>query len=312
MILNTGSRTDIPAYYSEWFYNRIHEGFVCVRNPYNPNLIHRYLLNSNVVDCLVFCTKNPNPMLNRLDELNEYNQYWGITLTAYGKDIEPNVPNKIKVIEDIKYLSKRLGSKSVEWRYDPIFLSDKYTIEVHLRSFETIAKELCGFIDVCIISFIDLYQKTIKNFPNVKEVSIEDQISITQAFVKIGKKYNIRIKTCSESNTLGKYGVDVRGCLTQSVIEQSINKSLKVPKLPNARKGCDCLLGNDIGSYNSCGHGCVYCYANYDMKIVRDNMKNHNKKSPLLIGDINENDVIRDMIQISYIDHQMRLFIGND
>lgn len=312
MILNTGSRTDIPAYYSEWFYNRVKDGFVCVRNPYNPSLIHRYLLNSNVVDCLVFCTKNPGPMLNRLDELKEFNQFWGITLTAYGKDIEPNVPNKFKIIEDIKCLVKRFGSKSVEWRYDPIFLSDKYTIDVHLRSFETIAKELSGYIEVCIISYIDLYQKTVKNFPNVKEVSVEDQITITQACVRIGEKYNIRIKTCSENINLEKYGVDVRGCLTHEVIEKSINNYLNVPKLANARKGCDCLLGNDIGAYNSCGHGCVYCYANYDHKIVRNNMKKHNKKSPLLIGDFNENDVIRDMHQISYIDHQMSLFVGND
>ena len=308
MILNTGSRTDIPAYYSEWFYNRIKEGFVYTRNPYNPKFIHSYKLNPNVVDVLVFCTKNPEPMLKRLDEIDHFKQFWGITLTAYGKDIEPNVPNKHRIIECIKVLSNRFGSHSVEWRYDPIFLSDKYTKEVHLRSFEHIANKLSGSIEVCVISFIDLYQKTIKNFPGVSEVSLEDQTELIKKFVEIGKKYNIRIKTCLENKDFENYGVDVGGCLTQSVLEKSLNQRLNIHKQTQAREGCECLLGNDIGSYNSCGHGCVYCYANYDMKLVRDNMKKHNKNSPLLIGELNSEDTIREMNQVSYIDAQLSLF----
>lgn len=308
MILNTGSRTDIPAYYSEWFYNRIKEGFVYTRNPYNPKLIHSYKLDPSVVDVLVFCTKNPEPMLKRLDEIDHFSQFWGITLTAYGKDIEPNVPNKHRIIECIKVLSNRFGSHSVEWRYDPIFLSDKYTMEVHLRSFEHIANKLSGSIEVCVISFIDLYQKTIKNFPDVSEVSQEDQTELIKKFVEIGKKYNIRIKTCLENKGFENYGVDVGGCLTQSVLEKSLNQRLNIPKQTRAREGCECLLGNDIGSYNSCGHGCVYCYANYDMKLVRDNMKKHNKNSPLLIGELNTDDTIREMYQVSYIDSQLSLF----
>lgn len=308
MILNTGSRTDIPAYYSDWFYNRIREKLVCVRNPYNPSLIHQYKLDSKVVDCLVFCTKNPEPMLSRLDEIDAFKQYWGITLTAYGKDIEPNILNKQEIIESIKYLSRKLGSHSVEWRYDPIFLSEKYTLDVHLRSFETIAKQLSGYIDVCIISFIDMYQKTIKNFPEVKEVSLEDQIILTKALVEIGKAYKIKIKTCNENKLLGNFGVDVSGCLTQEVIENAINNRLKVPNHTKARSGCDCLLGNDIGAYNSCGHGCIYCYANYDIKMVKENMKKHNKNSPLLIGELSDNDIVREMNQESYIDFQLSLF----
>jgi len=308
MILNTGSRTDIPAYYSEWFYNRIKKGFVYTRNPYNPKLIHSYKLDPSVVDVLVFCTKNPEPMMKRLDEIAHFKQFWGITLTAYGKDIEPHVPDKHRIIECIKVLSNRFGSQSVEWRYDPIFLSDKYTKEVHLRSFEHIANKLSGSIEICVISFIDLYQKTIKNFPSVSEVCLEDQIELIKAFVEIGKKYNIRIKTCLENKVLEDYGVDTSGCLTQSVLEKSLNQRLNITKQTQAREGCDCLLGNDIGSYNSCGHGCVYCYANYDMKLVRENMKKHNKNSPLLIGELRSDDTIREMNQVSYIDTQLSLF----
>lgn len=308
MILNTGSRTDIPAFYSEWFYNRIKEGYIYTRNPYNPKLIHSYKLDPSVVDVLVFCTKNPEPMIKRLDEIAHFKQFWGVTLTAYGKDIEPHVPNKHRIIECIKVLSNRFGSQSVEWRYDPLFLSDKYTKEVHLRSFEHIANKLSGSIEVCVISFIDLYQKTIKNFPSVNEVCLEEQIELIKAFVEIGKKYNIRIKTCLENKILEDYGLDTSGCLTQSVLEKSLNQRLNIPKQTQAREGCDCLLGNDIGSYNSCGHGCVYCYANYDMKLVRENMKKHNKNSPLLIGELNSEDIIREMSQASYIDTQLSLF----
>ena len=308
MILNTGSRTDIPAYYSEWFYNRIKEGFVYTRNPYNPKLIHSYKLDPSVVDVLVFCTKNPEPMIKRLDEIAHFKQFWGVTLTAYGKDIEPHVPDKHRIIECIKVLSNQFGSQSVEWRYDPIFLSDKYTKEVHLRSFEHIANKLSGSIEVCVVSFIDLYQKTIKNFPSVSEVYLEDQIELIKAFVEIGKKYNIRIKTCLENKILEDYGVDTSGCLTQSVLEKSLNQRLNIPKQTQAREGCDCLLGNDIGSYNSCGHGCVYCYANYDMKLVRENMQKHNKNSPLLIGELNSDDTIKEINQVSYINTQLSLF----
>jgi hypothetical protein len=308
MILNTGSRTDIPAYYSEWFYQRIKEGFVWVRNPYNPKLIHQYQLDSSVVDCIVFCTKNPFPMLNRLDELKSFKQFWAVTITPYGKDIEPNVPDKLKVIEDFKCLSNYVGKNSVEWRYDPVFISDKYTVEYHMRSFEKIAQSLSGYTNACVVSFIDLYEKTQRNFPGVKEVSMDDQIKLIQTFVEVGNKYNIRIKTCLEKSELKEYGADTRGCLTQEVIEKSIDHKLNIPTLPQARKGCECLLGNDIGAYNSCGHGCVYCYANYDNESVRRNMKLHKKDSPLLIGEIEKDDVIKSIKQVSYLDYQLSLF----
>lgn len=308
MILNTGSRTDIPAYYSEWFYQRIKEGFVCVRNPYNPKLIHRYQLDPTVVDCLVFCTKNPALMLNRLNEIQAFKQFWAVTITPYGKDIEPNVPDKLKVIEDFITLSKVVGKNSIEWRYDPIFINDKYTLDYHIRSFTKIAQKLSGYTNACVVSFIDLYEKTQRNFPGVQEVSLEHQIKLIQAFVEIGNKYSIHIKTCLEKSELGLYGADTRGCLTQEVIEKSIDHKLNIPTLPNARKGCDCLLGNDIGAYNSCGHGCVYCYANYDNESVKRNMKLHKKDSPLLIGTIDKDDVIKDMKQVSYLDYQLSLF----
>jgi hypothetical protein len=307
MIINTGSRTDIPAYYSEWFYNRIKEGFVCVRNPYYPEHITRYRLSPDVVDCLGFCTKNPTPMLQNIGALDAFDQFWFVTITPYGQEIEPGVPQKEQVIEAFCKLSEHIGISSVGWRYDPIFISGRYTLDFHLRSFEAMARKLSGYTNHCVISFIDLYEKTKKNFPGVRQVTREERICIGKEFVAIGKKYGITIRTCYEGYELEAYGVDCAGCMTQQVIEQAIDCTLDVPKSKPAREGCNCLLGSDIGAYNTCGHGCLYCYANYDMEIVRQNMQRHDPNSPLLIGHIEPWETVKDAKQESWRDGQMRL-----
>lgn len=309
MIINTGNRTDIPAYFSKWFFNRIKDGYVYVRNPYYFNQIVKYRLSPEVVDCLAFCTKNPEPFLSRIDEIKDFSQFWFVTITPYNKDIEPNVPSKGKVIESFKKLSNIVGSKNIEWRYDPIFINDKYSIQFHREAFEEMASSLSGYTNYCIISFVDLYESTKRNFINIKEVSYENRNILAKEFVSIGKKYNIKIKTCLEGEDYSKYGVDCSGCMTKGVIERAINNNIKVPISKIAtREGCNCLLGNDIGVYNTCAHGCVYCYANYNHNIVKDSIKNHDPNSPLLIGNIMEGDVIKEAKQESYIDGQMTFF----
>ncbi|MDS0524304.1 DUF1848 domain-containing protein [Clostridium sp. SHJSY1] len=308
MIINTGCRTDIPAYFSEWFFNRIKEGYVYTRNPYYKNQVMKYKLTPDVVDCLSFCTKNPGPILPRIHELDGFRQFWFVTITPYGKEIEPNVPDKEKVIEDFKKLSKSIGSQKIGWRYDPIFITDKYTLKSHIEHFEKISSNLAGYTHDCVISFIDLYEKTKLNFPGVKAVTREERFTIAKEFVHIGKKYDIQIKTCVEGQELSKYGVDCSGCMTKSVIEKALGVSLKLHQKKSTRGGCNCLLGNDIGVYNTCGHGCLYCYANYNQKTVIDNMKLHNPKSPFLIGRNMNGDIVKEAKQESYIDNQLMLF----
>ncbi len=307
MILHTGMRTDIPAFYSEWLANRIKEGYVLVRNPYNPLQVTRYQITPEVVDVMAFCTKNPAPFMPYMELLNCFGQYWHVTITPYGRDIEPKVPDKEVVMQDFICLSKRVGVQSIAWRYDPIFLSDIYTVERHIRDFEEMAKTLEGYTTVCIISFIDLYKKVVRNFPEVKAVEKEDRFVIGKEFVRIGQKYGITIKTCAEGNELEEFGVDCSGCMTVSVYEKAIGCSLNVPKMKGARSECGCLLNGDIGAYNTCGHLCRYCYANYDAKTVMDNMKNHNPNSPLLIGELLPDDVVSDAKQASWKDRQLKL-----
>ncbi|MDF2845863.1 MAG: hypothetical protein K0R00_4289 [Herbinix sp.] len=308
MIINTGCRTDIPAYFSEWFFKRIKDGYVYARNPYYQNQVMKYKLTPDVVDCLAFCTKNPAPMLPRIHELDAFGQFWFVTITPYGKEIELFVPPKEKVMEDFKKLSVVIGVEKIGWRYDPIFITSKYTLNNHIENFEKMAATLSGYTHDCVISFIDLYEKTKRNFHGVKEMTKEERCIIGKEFVRIGKKYEIQIKTCVEGSELSKYGVDCSGCMTKPVIERAIGNSLKVHQKKSTRDGCNCLLGNDIGVYNTCGHGCVYCYANYNQKTVKDNIKRHNPKSPFLIGGNIEGDVIRDAKQESFINGQMTLF----
>lgn len=205
MILNTGCRTDIPAYYSEWFYNRVREGFVLARNPYRPEQVLSYRLNPDVVDVLCFCTKNPQPMLSRLSELNAFRQFWFVTVTPYGQDIEPFVPDKRQVLASIRQLSASVGAKAVGWRYDPVFITERYSLEFHIRSFEKMARELSGTVNACVVSFIDLYEKTRRNFPQARAVTTREQEALIQAFVEIGARYGIPIRTCCEDASLARF-----------------------------------------------------------------------------------------------------------
>ena len=309
MIIQTGMRTDIPAFYSKWFLNRIKEGYVCVRNPYNPKQVTKYSLSPEVVDLIAFCTKNPLPMLPFLDELKPYGQYWFVTITPYGKDIEPNVPDKETVMEGFKELSDVVGVDSVGWRYDPIFIDKKHSVEWHISEFEKMAEILAGYTKTCVISFIDIYKKVERNFPEAKLVRAKDRAMIGKAFVKIASKYGMVLKPCAEGEELAKYGADCSGCMTVHTFETALHSRLEVPKRKkNQRNGeCACLLGTDIGAYDTCGHLCKYCYANVNPVLVKENMRKHNPASPFLIGGYMPGDIVREAIQKSWIDRQIRL-----
>ena len=310
MIINTGMRTDIPAFYSEWLLNRIREGYVLVRNPYNPLQVTKYSLSPEVVDLISFCTKNPAPMLPHMDILKPYGQYWFVTITPYGRDIEPNVPEKQKVMEDFKMLSDTVGVDSVGWRYDPIFVDGEHSVEWHIGEFEQMAKNLAGYTRTCVISFIDIYKKVERNFPEAREVYNSDRLTLGKAFIDIAKKYDITIRPCAEGNDLEPYGADCSGCMTVKTFETALHAKLDVPKRSkNQRNGeCACLLGMDIGAYDTCGHLCRYCYANTNPELVKENMKIHDPKSPFLLGHSTPEDIIHVAKQQSWINQQISMF----
>lgn len=295
MILSVSRRTDIPSYYAEWFYNRIKEGFVCVRNPMNPRQVSEIRITPDVVDCIVFWTKNPLPMMERLDELKAYPYYFQFTLTGYGKDVEANLPDKkTMIIPMFQELSNRIGRERVIWRYDPIFFSDRYTVEYHIETFRAMAEALNGYTDKCVISFLDIYAKIRKNMESLSYYELEESElrSFAKEISRIAEQNHICVGSCAEKIDLEDCGIVHNCCIDKRLIEKLIGCELKVGKDKNQRKECGCVESIDIGTYNTCRNGCAYCYANLGAKNVERNAAKYDPASPLLCGCIGEEDKV--------------------
>lgn len=311
MIISASRRTDIPSYYSEWFFNRIKEGYVCVRNPMNIHQVGKISLSPDVVDGIVFWTKNPTPMLSRLDEISQYNYYFQFTVNSYSTDVESNIPSKNDVIiPTFQKLSKQIGKDRVIWRYDPILLNEKYTLEYHLTYFKMMADKLADYTEKCTISFIDIYRNIQKNISSLQICSpfSEQQEEIVAKFVEIANEHRIYIDTCAEKVNFDKYGVKHAHCIDKERLERIGKYKLDVDKDKNQRDECGCVSSIDIGSYNTCKNGCLYCYANFSQKSVVANHSKHNPNSPLLYGDIESDDVVKERIIHSFRNNQLGLF----
>lgn len=289
MILMISGRTDIVAFYTPWLINRYQEGYVDVRNPFNKKMISR--INFNDVEAIMFCTKNPKPILPYLKDIKKP-KLFHITLTPYLKDIEPNLPAKKEIINSIREVSNIVGKEFTYVRYDPIFINDKYTIEYHIKMFDRMCKELHGYIKHVIISFLDDYKNVRKNIKviNPKALTKEDYKKIGESFSNIATKYNVTVQTCYEEENLLEYGFIKGECLSHELAWKLTGKTNF--KKWKARH-CNCVEMVDIGAYNTCSHFCKYCYANYDEKEVEKNKKMHNPASSLLIGNIEKDDIIK-------------------
>ncbi|SQC07634.1 Domain of uncharacterised function (DUF1848) [Clostridium perfringens] len=290
MIISVSRRTDIPAFYSEWFFNRLKEGFVYVVNPMNLKQVSKIELIPETVDCFVFWTKNAKPMLNRLDELKDYNYYFQYTITGYQSDVEKGILNKKEVINTFKELSKKIGKEKVILRYDPIFFSAKYSIEYHCEAFERLCAQLDGYTERCVISFIDLYKKTERNTKilDIIPMTMDCIKEISKRFALIASKHNMSIETCSEAYDLSQYGIKKGKCIDDDIISDIIGYELNVKKDDTQRDVCGCVKSIDIGQYNTCKHHCLYCYANFNYNQVQSNSKMYDKNYPLLSGKVRE------------------------
>ena len=291
MILFVSGRTDIPAFYSNWFINRVKAGFVDVRNPFNQNLVSR--INFSDVDLIMFCSKNPLPMIDKLKML-KVPVLFHVTITPYSKDVEPNIPDKRLIIEGVKKLSLVLGIDNVVLRYDPIFLSDKYNVDYHIRAFDKLCKNLNGYVNKIIVSFMDEYKnvRSNKNILKYRTFTREDYKKIGEAFSKSAMDNGMSVQTCFEDNDLTEYGFVKGECLSHELAYILTGKKFKSSNVRKEKK-CECVQMVDIGDYNSCMHMCKYCYANYDEKAVSSNFERHDDNSSLLIGSIQSDDVIK-------------------
>lgn len=295
MILFVSGRTDIVAFYSKWFMNRYREGFVDVRSPFNPKLVSRIKFSN--VDMIMFCTKNPLPIIPYLREIDKPILFH-VTLTPYKKDIEPNVGDKSKIIEGIKEISKIIGKDNVVVRYDPIFINSKYTMNYHKKAFKRMCELLSGYVNRVIVSFLDNYKNVQKNMGYLKPVPFTEDMykEIGEYFSKWARINGMVVQTCFENRNLVEYGFVKGDCLSRELAFKMTAK--KYPKQV-ARKGgkCECVQMVDIGVYNTCKHLCKYCYANYMEDMVLNNYLKHDDNSSLLIGELESDDIIKERVK---------------
>ena len=286
MILSASRRTDIPAYYSQWFINRLKEGYALYRNPMKHSQICKVELKPELVDCIVFWTKDPADMMDKLDLIEAwgYHYYFQFTLTPYGREIETRLRDKDSIIQTFQQLSKRLGKHRVLWRYDPIILNEELTIQYHEDMFRMLCEKLAAYTECCTISFVDLYRKLNNRVKDnvLQEISQEQMHSLAAVFNRIAKLYDIDLRACCEAADLSTEGVKPAACIDRNVIERICGYPIRVEKDRNQRLHCGCMKSMDIGAYNTCGNGCIYCYANHSAASIRKNRAKHDPASPFI------------------------------
>lgn len=311
MILSVSRRTDIPNYYADWFFNRMKEGGVYVRNPMNPRQVSEIRLSPEVIDCIVFWTKNPTPMLHRLCELKNYPYYFQFTLTGYGADMESNVPNKKEiVIPAFRRLSEEIGPERVIWRYDPILFNGKYTPAYHLQMFEQTAAALRGYTRKCVISFVDRYAKNNKAMDAMGACELEKTVLTAFAgkLSEIARANGMEMGSCAEEIDLESCGIRHNCCIDKGLIESLTGCRMNVGKDKYQREACGCVESIDIGAYNTCRNGCAYCYANHSPESVIRNCAKYDPHSPFLCGAIGKDDKVTVRQVKAMRDGQMSLF----
>lgn len=296
MIISASRRTDIPRFYSPWFFGRLEEGFVQVRNPMNPRQVSQVSLTKEAIDCICFWTKDPLPMLPKIPWLieHEYPFYFQFTLTPYQKELEVNVREKSEIIKTFISLSKLIGAEKIVWRYDPIVLNDKYTIEYHLKAFEEFCSKLGGYTQTVYISFVDIYRKIKKQTAAslLREITGEEMILLAGGLSEIGARYGMRVRSCCEEVLLSVPGVQKGSCIDPELVEKLLNRPIKRLKAASQRAGCNCIDSVDIGAYDTCSNGCLYCYANTSIEGAVKNHRLHDTKGSMLIGAVTEYDKV--------------------
>ncbi|MDR0936388.1 MAG: DUF1848 domain-containing protein [Oscillospiraceae bacterium] len=288
MIISASRRTDIPAFYSEWFFNRLREGYALARNPINPRLVSKISLLPEDVDGIVFWTKNPLPLLDKIENFKDFQCAWQFTLTPYGRDIEPNVPDKNAVIiPAFLKISGIFGKERITWRYDPILINARYTFDYHVREFEKICKILKNYTNRVTISFVIEYKSIARNMRalNINK-SREEQLQLAEILPKIAQSNGLEICACCDPE-LSHFGIIPAKCVDAELF------GIDAKRDRNQRPGCNCAVSVDIGEYATCLHGCRYCYANHSAALVSKKYSAHDKNSPILVGELQADDIVK-------------------
>ncbi|MCX7113084.1 MAG: DUF1848 domain-containing protein [Proteobacteria bacterium] len=301
MIISVSRRTDIPTFYSEWFMNRVQEGFVLIRNPYNTHQIKKVSLLEQDVDGIVFWTRNAEKLIPHFHILDSkgYKYYFQYTITGYPRALEKGVPKTLQAIKTFHKISDLIGNGRIVWRYDPILISNLVDIDEHKRLFEKIASMLQGKTKRVVISFADIYKKVKTNLSLVENLHYADLISNNSNLLELSKfmsniatKYQMEIQSCSEEINLSSVGILHGKCVDDNLFKSEFGITLSNKKDKGQREECGCIESVDIGQYNTCLHGCEYCYATFNKKVAVKNNLLHNPKSSFLIGELEKDEIL--------------------
>ncbi len=294
--MSVSRRTDVPAFHSEWFMNRVRAGSALVRNPVCRDLLHRVELSTESVDCFVFFTKDPRPMMRHLDELDGmgHEYVFQITVNPYGADIEPGVPRKAEVAESFRELGDRIGRGRLVWRYDPVILGGRMTVEYHRRKFETLCNELGDRTDRCTVGFLRRYGKLEDRLAaaGLRTPDARERGELAGWMAESAGSRGIELTRCCPGEGPPTPGLESRAC-----VDGATMRALGIPHDPEVRPlrdGCECIRNVDIGAYDTCGHGCIYCYANSHRPGARAGNV-YDPGSEILFGGVGPGDTVTEL-----------------
>lgn len=295
MIVSVSRRTDIPCRYADWFFNRLHEGYALVRNPMRRHSVSRVPLGPGAVDCFVFWTKNPLPMLPRLGELGTTPFYFQFTLTPYGKDVEPGLPSKREILlPAFRTLAEKIGPERVIWRYDPILLTPRYTPEYHRRAFAEIAAALNGSTRRCTVSFCDDYSRSrtrMEEFGLIRPGK-DEMLRLLAALSQTARREGMALDTCAEPLDTASLGIPHAHCIDADLVASITGRPFRAPRDRSQRPACGCAASVDIGAYHTCPNGCRYCYATGSFDAAARSAARYDPDSPLLCSALAAEDTV--------------------
>ena len=297
MIISASRRTDIPAFYADWFMKRVREGYFYRVNPFNSRQVTAFSLKPEDVDAICFWTKNPQPLMQHLHELDGrgLHYYFQFTLNPYDTIFEPNIPPLPERIETMLELAGRIGPERVVWRYDPVILSSISPVAWHLEQAEMIAERVTGATRRLLFSFCDFYGKGKGRLNRALAgtgITLEDITAperrgelekIALGFREIADRHSLRIFTCSEEIELSPFGIEHGACIDGALIRELFGAAVSSRKDRNQRDACRCAESVDMGMYNSCRFRCAYCYATFNEGMIESNCRKHHPDSPSLL-----------------------------
>jgi hypothetical protein len=292
MIISASRRTDIPAFYSQWFMERLRQGYCLVPNPFNPEQVSRVSLLPEDVELIVFWTRNPLPLMPYLPEIDHrgYQYYFLYTLMDNPRAIDRHCPALDRSLETFQTLAARIGKQKVIWRYDPILFTSQTSPKFHRETFALISSALRGYTERCVISFVEIYQKVRTRLKILEEVGMEpvtlsdsELTDFLSRISKVASSNDMEVYACAQEKNFERVVIKPGKCIDEVLINTVFQKKVTDRKDPSQRKACGCVVSKDIGMYNTCLYECLYCYATHNFETARANYRKQDPASPSLI-----------------------------